>query len=289
LGAVAATGLLWGQTFYGGIRGKVVDASGAAIPEAKITLVDQGIGVSRTTVSNAEGVYAFSALSPATYKISIEKQGFSRVERSDIGVGTQSAVVADFTMEVGAVTQTLEVAGDTSVLETADASQGALLSVKMLTDLPNLGRNTWLTGQLAPSVVWVGAQKNTTMHDQSCSAQVVIAGGPIRSNNYLIDGIPITDARNRATIVPTLEAVQEVKMMVQTYDAEMGRTGGGVFNAYLKSGANEVHGSGFEYTRPVVMFAAGYAVPGLWGLVRRACLDTTRLQRQEQDLLLYGR
>lgn len=257
-GCLAFAGLLLGQTFFGSIRGKMEDPSGAAIPGAKVSIVDQGTGAVRSTISTTEGTYVFSAVYPATYKLVVEKEGFKKVERSGIAVGTQSAIVVDLSMEVGVVTQTVEVAGQAAVLETADASQGTLLNNKSLTDLPNLGRNTWLTGQLAPSVVWVGAQKNTTMHDQSCSAQVVIAGGPIRSNNYLIDGIPITDARNRATVVPTLEAVQEVKMMVETYDAEMGRTGGGVFNAYLKSGSNDFHGSGFEYTRPVVMFSNNF-------------------------------
>jgi hypothetical protein len=87
------------------------------------------------------------------------------------------------------------------------------------------------------------------MEDQSGSSQISIAGGPVRGNNYLLDGIPITDAANRAIIIPTLEAVQEVKVQSNTYDAEMARTGGGMFNTFLKSGANEYHGSLFGTMR----------------------------------------
>src|SRR5205085_2943984 len=97
--------------------------------------------------------------------------------------------------------------------------------------------------KLAQNVTPVGDPHFNRMEDQSGSSQISIAGGPVRGNNYLLDGIPITDASNRAIIIPTLEAVQEVKVQSNTYDAEMGRTGGGVFNTYLKSGTNDYHGS----------------------------------------------
>jgi trimeric autotransporter adhesin len=258
LAILVPIGALLGQTFFGGIRGRVVDPASASVPGAKITLIDEATGNTRSTNTNALGEYAFSAVNPSTYRMDVEKEGFKRVQRAGVVVGTQAAVVVDISMEVGVVSQTVEVTGAAPVLEAGKADQGQLVDRQMLTDLPSLGRNTWLMGQISPSVVWVGSQKNTTMHDQSCSAQVAIAGGPIRSNNYLIEGIPITDARNRATIVPTIEAVQEVKMQIETYDAEMGRTGGGMFNSYLKSGANDLHGSGFEYTRPVALFANNY-------------------------------
>src|ERR1035441_4927564 len=87
------------------------------------------------------------------------------------------------------------------------------------------------------------------MEDQSGSSQISIAGGPVRGNNYLIDGIPITDSNNRAIIIPSLEAVQEVKVQANTYDAEMARTGGGMFNTLMKSGTNAFHGSLYGHLR----------------------------------------
>ncbi|HEY2012082.1 MAG TPA: TonB-dependent receptor, partial [Bryobacteraceae bacterium] len=115
--------------------------------------------------------------------------------------------------------------------------------------LPNLGRNPFMMSKLAQNVSPVGDPHYNRMEDQSGSSQISIAGGPVRGNNYLMDGIPITDAANRAIIIPTLEAVQEVKVQSNTYDAEMARTGGGMFNTYLKSGTNDYHGSLFGTMR----------------------------------------
>ena len=125
------------------------------------------------------------------------------------------------------------------LIETSNASQGQVLDRQQLIDLPNLGRNPFMMSKLAQNVTPVGDPHYNRMEDQSGSSQISIAGGPVRGNNYLLDGIPITDAANRAIIIPTLEAVQEVKVQSNTYDAEMARTGGGMFNTFLKSGTNE--------------------------------------------------
>ena len=100
-----------------------------------------------------------------------------------------------------------------------------------------------MLSKLSEAVVQVGNPKFNRMQDQSGSSQISIAGGPVRGNNYTLDGISITDSTNRAVIIPSLEAVQEMKVQANTYDAEMGRTGGGTFNTFLRSGTNEVHGS----------------------------------------------
>ena len=120
-----------------------------------------------------------------------------------------------------------------------------MLDRQQLVDLPNLGRNPFMMSKLAQNVTPVGDPHYNRMQDQSGSSQISIAGGPVRGNNYLLDGIPITDAANRAIIIPTLEAVEQVKVQSNTYDAEMARTGGGMFNTYLKSGTNDWHGSLF--------------------------------------------
>src|SRR5207244_5579935 len=95
----------------------------------------------------------------------------------------------------------------------------------------------------APNTQQVGDPAYMRMQDQSGSSQISFAGGPVRGNNYLLDGVPITDMFNRAVIIPSLEAVEEIKVQTNTYDSEIGRTGGGMFNALLKSGTNAYHGS----------------------------------------------
>ena len=106
-----------------------------------------------------------------------------------------------------------------------------------------------MLSKLSESVVQVGNPKFNRMQDQSGSSQISIAGGPVRGNNYTLDGISITDSTNRAVIIPSQESVAEMKVQANTYDAEMGRTGGGTFNTFLRSGTNEIHGSAFGYIR----------------------------------------
>ena len=124
-----------------------------------------------------------------------------------------------------------------------------MLDNQKLVDLPNLGRNPFMMSKLSQNVVQVGPPAYNRMEDQSGSSMISIAGGPVRGNNYLLDGIPITDANNRAIIIPTLEAVEEVKIQANTYDAEMARTGGGMFNTLMKSGTNTYHGSAYGHIR----------------------------------------
>ena len=121
---------------------------------------------------------------------------------------------------------------------------------KKLIDLPNIGRNPFIVlARLSANTIPTGTPRFTRMQDQSGSSTIAVAGSPTQSNNFLLDGIPITDATNRTTIIPSLEAVEETKVQTNTYDAEMGRTGGGTFNTYLKSGANTYHGSAFGNIR----------------------------------------
>jgi len=237
------------QSAFGNLRGSVVDQGGASIASAKVTLLEESTGVTRSAVSSAAGEYVFANITPSTYTIIVEQAGFKKVERKGINVGTQQFVTADLKMEVGDVTQSIMVTEESPLLETATASQGQVVDRQKLIDLPNLGRNPFMMSRLSPTVAQVGNPAYNRMQDQSGSSQITINGGPIRGNNYLIDGIPITDFANRAVIIPSLEAVEEVKVQYSTYDAEMGRTGGGMFNTLLKSGGNTYHGALIGYIR----------------------------------------
>ena len=241
--------LLPGQSFVGGLRGTVLDGAGAAVPAAKVTLVDEAQGLQRATLATQEGEFAFSQVVPATYTLRVEAPGFRPFERNGIVVATQQFITLNVQLELGQVTETVNVTEEAPLLETGAASQGQVIDRQKLVDLPNLGRNPFMMSRLAQNVVQVGNPAYNRMQDQSGSSQISIAGGPVRGNNYLLDGIPITDALNRAIIIPSLEAIEEVKIQASTYDAEMARTGGGMFNTYLKSGANTYHGSAFGYIR----------------------------------------
>ena len=236
------------QTFLGGIRGTVSDKSGAVIAEAKVTITDVATGITRSTISNTDGGYTFNALTPATYSVVVEKPGFKKLEQKGLIVGTQGFLSADLQMEVGQVSESVNVTADADQVETTNASTGQSVDKRKLDDLPNMGRNPFYeTVKISQNVTPGGDPKFNRMEDQSGSSQISIAGGPITGNNYTLDGIAITNSANQAVIVPIVEATQEVKVQINTYDAEVGRTGGGTFNLYLKSGSNDFHFAAFGY------------------------------------------
>lgn len=255
--AVTTTGV-YAQSYLGGVRGLVQDPGKATIATAKVTLLNQGTNVARSELSNALGEFVFSQVNPGTYSLIAEAPGFKKVEQRGIIVGTQEFLTIDLSMEVGAVTESVQVTEEIPPLESSNASQGQVLDNQKLSDLPNLGRNPFMLSKIVPNVIPVGNPAYNRMEDQSGSSQISIAGGPVRGNNYLLDGIPITDSDNRAIVIPSLETVQEVKIQANTYDAEMARTGGGMFNTLMKSGTNEYHGSLYGHLRQKAWDANSY-------------------------------
>jgi hypothetical protein len=239
----AASGSASAQSIYGNIRGIVTDPASSAVANAKVMLINQDTGVARSTLSNSVGEYVFSQLIPGAYTLTVEAQGFKKFEGKNAVLETQGQLTVDLQLAIGNVTETVQVVAEAPLIETATASQGQLIDNQKLVDLPNIGRNPFMMSKLAPNIQQVGNPAYMRMQDQSGSSQISFVGGPIRGNNYLLDGVPITDMNNRAIIIPSLEAVQEMKVQTNTYDAEIGRTGGGMFNVLMRSGTNEFHGS----------------------------------------------
>jgi hypothetical protein len=238
------------QQFTGGVRGSVRDANGV-IPGAAVTLTNEATNISREVVTNDVGQYNFPAVPPGTYTLKSQISGFKTYESKGIVVGTQQFVTLDILLDVGAISENVTVTGQTPIIETANASTGGVLDHEALQSLPAPGRNAFLIGVTVPTFMPTGDPQFNRQQDQTNASRVSIGGGGIRANNYLLDGVPISELRGRAVLNPTIEAVEEVKVQVHTYDAEMGRTGGGVFNVTAKSGTNSYHGSGFYQTRPV--------------------------------------
>jgi hypothetical protein len=248
LGAAATAAS--GQTFTGGVRGVVSDANGV-IPGVTVTLTNEATNVTRDTVTNDVGQYNFPAVPPGTYSLKTSLTGYKSSERSGLRVGTQQFLTMDLMLEVGAVQETITVTGEAPLIDTSSASTGGTLDREQLEVLPAPGRNAFLIGVTVPTVNPVGDPQFNRQQDQTNASRVSLGGGGIRANNYLLEGVPITELRGRAIANPTIEAIEEVKVQVHTYDAEMGRTGGGVFNVTARSGTNQYHGSGFFQTRPV--------------------------------------
>src|SRR3989441_1286163 len=241
----------FGQGFQGGLRGAVRDTGGALVPGVEVMLRNEATSLSRTTVTNNSGEYSFAALDPGSYRLHASLPGFKALDQPGIRIGTQQFVTLDLKLEVGAVAETVSVTAEVPLVETSNASTGTVLDTLSLQTLPAPGRNAFMIGVTVPTVIPSGDTQFNRQQDQTNASLLSLGGGTRRGNNYTLDGVPITDLRNRATANPTIEALEDVKVQVHTYDAEMGRTGGGVFNTTLKTGSNSFHGTGFFQTRPI--------------------------------------
>jgi hypothetical protein len=244
-----SAGSVSAQSFQGGVRGSVKDTQGV-IPGATVTLTNEANGVSRDTVTNDSGEYSFPALDASTYTIKAGVTGFKTFERRGIRIGTQQFVTLDIVLEVGTLQETITVTADAPLIETSNASHAEVLDAKTIENLPSIGRNVFLMAVTVPTVQSSGDTHWNRMQDQTGASAISLGGGGVRANNYLLDGFPITDLQNRSSTNPSGEALEDVRVQVHTYDAEMGRTGGGVLNTTAKSGSNAFRGSGFFQHRP---------------------------------------
>ena len=240
----------YSQGFQGGLRGSIRDAGGG-VPGAAVTLTNENTNLARATITNGQGEYAFAALEPGSYRVKVTLTGFKTIERAAVRIGTQSFLILDLGLEVGSIEESITVSGQTPLIETANASHGTVLDRTMLETLPAPGRAAFLMAVSIPTVVASGDGQFNRQQDQSNASFLSLGGGPRRGNNYTIDGVAITDILNRAVANPTMEALDDVKVQVHTYDAEMGRTGGGVFNTTMRSGTNMFRGTAFFQTRPL--------------------------------------
>ena len=277
---LGATAELSGQTFTGGLRGAVRDQQGV-IPGVTVTLTNQETNIARETISNSVGEYSFAAVQPGTYTVQAALPGYSTFQREGVTIGTQQFVTIDLLLELGAIEETITVTADSPLIEQSNASTGEVLSRAEFEELPAPGRNAFLVAITVPTVNPVGDPQFNRQQDQTNASRISIGGGGVRANNYLLDGVSITELAGRAVLNPTIEAIEEVKVQVHTYDGEMGRTGGGVFNITAKSGVNQYRGSGFYQTRPV------------WGQTLNHFNDVAGLTKEETGLAdayyrLYG-
>jgi hypothetical protein len=176
-------------------------------------------------VSDGAGLYTFSQVDPAIYQVLVESAGFKRFERGGINVGTQQSVTVDVSLEIGDTSQTVQVTTASPLLDTTNGSTSTALEEQKLLDLPvstSDGRNQYTVINISQNVMPV--IRGSGFIDQSDTSTVSIAGSPESTNQYLIDGVPITDTVNRPVIIPATEATQELKVQVTTYDAEVGFT-----------------------------------------------------------------
>jgi hypothetical protein len=249
---VVAASAAFAQTPTGQINGTVYDASSASVPAAVIRVTNSEKGTERVTSSNEAGAYAVPALEPGLYHVSVEKQGFRGANRNAIELHVNSNLRLDFTLEPGSVTESVLVESSAPLLQTTEASLGAVVENKKIVDLPLNGRNPFGLIYLVPGAVQY-QQQNLPGNNIPLS-NFSINGGPAMFNEVLLDGIPNTSPQfNQYAVIPSIDAVQEFKVQTNNMSAEFGRTSGGVINVSMRSGTNHFHGVLYEFFRNNVL------------------------------------
>ncbi len=246
---VMSASALLAQTNYGALRGEVKDVQGATIRDARVTLTNTDTKITHAAVTTDAGTYLFGGLDPGTYTVSITMPGFKTFETKGNMVTLGATSTVDATLTVGTTGETVEVVADTLSLNTASASAGQLFNAQQIEDLPLLGRNPFMLEAFDANVVTLGDPRYVRAEDQTGSSQVSLAGAPSNSNSYVVDGIPISTSSGGVTFIPAIESVSDAKVQANTYDSEVGRSGGGIFDSTLKSGSSKYHGVLYGETR----------------------------------------
>src|SRR5216684_2717725 len=260
-----ATQLGFGQTF-GSISGETRDSSGAIVAGAAVTVVNSGTNATRTVATNEAGEYAFPSLPPGMYSVKVEKAGFKSVVRNQIELQVQLAARIDFELQVGQVSESIEVRADAALLVSDNATVGTVIENKRIVELPLNGRNYLQLVSLAPNVsTGFSSQGQASARQGGIRAgqTIAVAGQRTNFNHYTLDGVENTDPNfNTFVVLPSIDALQEFKVQTGVYPAEFGREITQI-NVLTKSGSNQYHGALFEFFRNDKLDATQYAFTAL--------------------------
>ena len=228
---------LLGQLGVGTIAGRVTDASGSVIPGAQFGIENVNTGVAQESQTNAEGLFRIPSLNPGIYRVEIETEGFKTFVRQDLQVRTGTTAAVNATLEVGAVTEQIEVTGETPLLETESSALGAAVEGEILYKLPNYQRYTASTMNFVPGISTGGYAYGGSLGSYR------IAGQRSSATGAFDDGVPANDQGGGTNYVkPVMNAVEEVKVFTTALPAEYGHTAAGVMDIVKKSGTNQFHG-----------------------------------------------
>ena len=223
----------------GSIQGVVRDASGAVVPNVKVTVTNDSTGQVQTSFTGGAGEYVFSPIKIGTYSVIAEIKGFERVVHSQVTVAVQQHVVVDIKLTPGTVTETVAVTGEPPALQTQDASVGQVIDAQAVNALPLNGRNFTFLAQLSAGVT----QDQQDTRGLGASGSFAANGERPAQNNYLLDGIDnnsnLVDflSGTAYAVKPPIDAIAEFKIQTSDYSAEFGRSAGAILNATVKSGS----------------------------------------------------
>ena len=239
------------QEFRATVQGRVTDADGLGVPGVVVSATNTGTNEVVSATTRAEGTYSLPFLRPALYTVSAELSGFRRHTQERVQLEVGQTVTINITLQLGAVAEAVIVTAEAPLLDVANADRGIVIDNERITELPLNARNPFMLSYLSPGVTYNGPAIFQRPFDNGAIADWSINGGQNRNNEFLLDGAPNNSlvGGNNIAYVPPVDAVQEFKIITNSYDAQYGRTAGGVVNVLLKSGTNALHGSLYEFAR----------------------------------------
>jgi hypothetical protein len=245
------------------IQGIISDSSGAVMSGAKVTVTNVDTGIVRTIETNATGNYSFPLLQVGNYDIRVEMQGFKTEEARSVRVETAAQLRLDFSMEVGSISEVVEVSAANVTLNTENPTVGGVIENKRIIDLPLNGRNVTQLAVLVPGVQFgdrTGRGDGLGGFPIPGSGFSVSANGQRETHQVVsLDGVDAKDPRIHITnFVPSIEAIEEFKIQTNAYSAEVGFGGGANVQITMKSGTNKLHGTLFEFVRNDIFDAENY-------------------------------
>ncbi len=245
-----AAGTAKAQTELGTITGTIKDAQGAVLPGVTVSAVNTATNVTTVAVTNGQGVFLLSSLSGGRYKVTFTLASFAPVAR-EIDVRSGDRLRVDLALELGAMTEEVRVVAETPLLNTSSATRTNVIDQAKVESLPLSGRNPYALAYTLPGVTTQFTRESISARpfDNGGMDAISINGGVNRSNEFLLDGAPNASregtSQGSLAFVPSPDAVQEVRVSTNTYDAQFGRTGGGVIAVSIRSGTNTLHGTSY--------------------------------------------
>jgi len=267
--ALALPAGLLAQASRAGLTGRVTDSSGAVVPAATVVALNTDTNSSYKGVTNEAGLYQIPYLLPGNYQITLQVPGFKSYVRQGLVVNVDSTVTVDVALEVGTVTESVNVTAASPVLETSTASSGQIMDNRRVRDLPLTGNNAFLITGLAPGMQRTD-YRYVGLHDTDYSINARSAGG-VGTNEMLLDGSPNSGKQNRTAYVPYADAVEEIRVESTSFEASVGHSASAFVSMLSKAGTNQYHGTFTESHWQQRLNATSSADSGAyWGKIKAA-------------------
>ena len=248
------------QDFRATIAGHVIDPAGLSVPGALVRAVNTANQATTTAQTNESGAYTIPFLRPGEYTLTVSAGGFKEYVRRGIILEVGKTAGIDIKLEIGAAAESVSVTAESAMLETQTASRGGVVNQLQVSEIPLNARNPFMLGAMMPGVTYRGPAIYQRPFDNGAIAEWSVNGSRNSSTEFLLDGAPNNSqmGNNNIAYVPVVDAVQEFNMMLNTYNAEYGHTGGGIMNVVLKSGTSDFHATAWEFLRRTPLDAARF-------------------------------